>query len=83
MNMMKLMVVARAGWLNQQQEDVIDYATTLSGSADCFATTTGMPREPMNYQRFQFSDTTPPGKGKFLAFMNTKRSHRGRSPCWS
>ena len=25
MNVMKLMVVALAGWINQQQEDVIDY----------------------------------------------------------
>ena len=45
MNMMKLMVVARGGGLNQQQEDVIDYATTVSGSADCFAITTGTPHE--------------------------------------
>ncbi len=28
------------------------------GLADCFATTAGMQREPMNYQRFLFSDTT-------------------------
>ncbi|MFP6857775.1 MAG: hypothetical protein VCA73_10900 [Roseibacillus sp.] len=37
---------------------MIDYATAASGLADCFATTTGMRREPMNYQRFQFLDTT-------------------------
>ena len=53
---MKLMV-ALAGWISRQQEDVIDYATTVSGLADCLATTTRM-REPMNYQRIQFSDTT-------------------------
>jgi hypothetical protein len=53
----KLMVVALAGWISREQEDVIDYATTVSGLADCFATTTGMRREPMNYQRFQFPDT--------------------------
>jgi hypothetical protein len=82
MDVKKLMVVALAGWTNQEQ-NVIDYATVARGLVDCFATTTGMPCKPMNYQRFQFSDTTPPGKGKFLAFMNTKRSHRGRSPCWS
>ncbi len=58
MNVMKLMVVAFAGWINQQQEDVIDYATAASGLADCFATTTGMPHETMNYQPFQFLDTT-------------------------
>jgi hypothetical protein len=58
MNVMKLMVVALAGWINQQQEDVREYATAASGLADCFATTTGMPREPMHYQRFQFWDTT-------------------------
>ncbi|MFP6858741.1 MAG: hypothetical protein VCA73_15785 [Roseibacillus sp.] len=45
MNVIKLMVVALAGWINQQQEDVIDDATAASGLADCFATTTGMPRE--------------------------------------
>ena len=44
------MVVALAGWISREQEDVIDYATTVSGLADCFATTTGMRREPMNYQ---------------------------------
>ena len=27
MDVMKLMVVALAGWINQQQEGVIDYAT--------------------------------------------------------
>ncbi|MFM1560811.1 MAG: hypothetical protein ACKJSK_15970, partial [Roseibacillus sp.] len=27
----------------------------VSGVADCFATTTGMRRESMHYQRFQFS----------------------------
>ena len=31
MNVMKLMVVALAGWINQQQEDRIDYATAASG----------------------------------------------------
>jgi hypothetical protein len=41
----KLMVVALAGWISREQEDVIDYATTVSGLADCFATTTGMRRE--------------------------------------
>ena len=39
MDVMKLMV-ALAGWISRQQEDVIDYATTVSGLADCFATTT-------------------------------------------
>ena len=39
------MVVALAGWISRQQEDVIDYATAGSGLADCFATTTGMPHE--------------------------------------
>ncbi len=47
------MVVALAGWINQQQEDVIDYlreespgsaikgrGTAASGLEDCFATTT-------------------------------------------
>ena len=57
MDVMKLMV-ALAGWISRQQEDVIDYATTVSGLADCLAATTGMPREPVNYQRFQFLDTT-------------------------
>jgi hypothetical protein len=55
MDVMKLMV-ALAGWISPQQEDVIDYATAASGLEDCFATTTGMPCKPMNYQRFQFSD---------------------------
>jgi hypothetical protein len=45
MNVMKLMVLALAGWINQQQEDVIDCSTAASGLADCFATTTGMRRE--------------------------------------
>jgi hypothetical protein len=31
---MKLMVVALAGWINQQQEDMIDDATAASGLAD-------------------------------------------------
>jgi hypothetical protein len=44
------MVVALAGGISRQQEDVIDYATAGSGLAECFATTTGMRREPMNYQ---------------------------------
>ena len=39
MDVMKLMV-ALAGWISRQQEDVIDFATTVSGLADCFATTT-------------------------------------------
>ena len=46
------MVVALAGWINQQQEDVIDYlreespgsaikgGAAASGLEDCFATTT-------------------------------------------
>ena len=34
MNVMKLMVVALAGWINQQQDDMIDYATAASGLAD-------------------------------------------------
>ena len=42
MNVIKLMVVSLAGWINQQQEDVIDYATAASGLADCFVTTSGM-----------------------------------------
>ena len=29
MDVMKLMVVALAGWINQQQEDVIDYLRDL------------------------------------------------------
>ena len=58
MDVKKLMVVALAGGISRQQEDVIDYATAGTGLAACFATTTGMRREPMNYQRFQFSDTT-------------------------
>ena len=40
MNGMKLMVVALASWINQEQ-NVIDYATAASGLADCFANTTG------------------------------------------
>jgi hypothetical protein len=35
MNVMKLIVVALAGWINQQQE----------GLGGCFATTPGMPHE--------------------------------------
>ena len=31
MNVSKLMVVALAGWLNQQQEDVIDYLREEKG----------------------------------------------------
>jgi hypothetical protein len=31
MNVMKLMVVALAGWINQQQEDVIDYLREEKG----------------------------------------------------
>jgi hypothetical protein len=61
MDVEKLMVVALAGGISRQQEDVIDYATAGTGLAACFATTTGMRREPMNYQRFQFSDTTGTG----------------------
>jgi hypothetical protein len=35
MNVMKLMVVSLAGWINQQQEDVIDQRTgSLSPSSD-------------------------------------------------
>ena len=45
MDVMKLMVVILAGWINLQQEDVIDCATAPSGLVDCFATTTGMRRE--------------------------------------
>jgi hypothetical protein len=56
MDVMKLMVVARAGGISRQQQNVIDYATAARGLVDCFATTTGMPCKPMNYQRFQFSD---------------------------
>ncbi|MEO1845023.1 MAG: hypothetical protein ABGZ37_12210 [Akkermansiaceae bacterium] len=59
MDVEKLMVVALAGWISRQQEDVIDYATTVSGLVDCFATSTGMRRESMNYQRLEFLDTTP------------------------
>jgi hypothetical protein len=44
MNVMKLMVVALAGWINQRQ-DVIDCSTAASGWADCFATTTGIPNQ--------------------------------------
>ncbi len=60
-NVMKLMVVALAGWINQQQEDVIDQrtgsssrssdqrwkgrGTAASGLEDCFATTTETPHE--------------------------------------
>ena len=44
MNVMNLMVVALADWINQEQ-NVIDYATAASGLADCFAITTGMRRE--------------------------------------
>ena len=61
MNVMKLMVVALAGWISRQ-EHVIDYAIAAGGLVDCFATTTGMQRELMNYQRFQFSDTTTSSK---------------------
>ena len=46
MDVIKLMALALAGWINQQQQDVIDYATAASGLVDCFATTTGMPRDP-------------------------------------
>ena len=45
MDAMKLMVVISAGWINQQQEDVIECSTAGTGLADCFATTTGKPRE--------------------------------------
>ena len=45
MNVMKLMVVTLAGWINQQQEDVTDCSTAGSGLADCFATTPGMSHE--------------------------------------
>ena len=38
MDLMELMVVALAGWMNQRQED-------LTGLADCFATTSGMRHE--------------------------------------
>ena len=31
MNVMRLMVVALAGWINQQQEDVIDYLREEKG----------------------------------------------------
>ena len=31
MNVMKLMVVALAGWINQEQEDVIDYLREEKG----------------------------------------------------
>jgi hypothetical protein len=31
MDVMKLMVVALAGWINQQQEDVIDYLREEKG----------------------------------------------------
>jgi hypothetical protein len=34
MNVIKLMVVALAGWINQQQEDMIDDSTAASGLAD-------------------------------------------------
>ena len=64
MNVIKLIVVSPAGWTNRQ-EHVPDYLREEKGEAriagrlaDCLATTTGMPREPMNYQRFQFLDTT-------------------------
>ena len=43
MNVMELMVAARAGWINQQQEDLIEYAAAASGFADCFATTRLLP----------------------------------------
>jgi hypothetical protein len=61
MDVMKLMVVSLAGWINQQQEDVIDQRTgsssrssdqrwkgrgpAASGLEDCFGTTTGMLHE--------------------------------------
>ena len=45
MNVMKLMLVARAGWIHQQQEDVIDCSTAGSGLADCSTTTTAMQHE--------------------------------------
>ncbi|MFP6896802.1 MAG: hypothetical protein VCA38_09385 [Roseibacillus sp.] len=45
MDVIRLMVVALASWINQQQEDVIEYATAASGLVDCFATTTGMRHE--------------------------------------
>ena len=48
MNVMELTVMALAGWISRQQEDVIQYATAGSGLAACFATTTGMPRETVS-----------------------------------
>ena len=34
MDVMKLMVVALAGWINQQQEDVIDYSPDHEATTD-------------------------------------------------
>ncbi len=71
MDVMKLMV-ALAGWISRQQEDVIDYATTVSDLVDYFVTTTGMPHEiptisifghyAVNVQRFSRQDRRPHGQ---------------------
>ncbi len=48
---------ANRAWMSES--GAADGEARIAGRlADCLATTTGMPREPMNYQRFQFLDTT-------------------------
>ena len=68
---MTLMAVALAGWINRQQQDVIEYPRiAASGLVDCFATTTGRRHEinDSNFWTLRRRLTLPVAPGSVRGF---------------
>jgi len=69
MDLMKPVVVALAGWMNQRQQ-------AASGLADCFATTTGMRHEIDDSNLWTLRDELGGGEGAKAPSARRRRSEK-------